>query len=141
MTKAQQWSKDDYFGIDIPFMRLIGLEPVSISDDQCVTYLPLTKEITNSRGEVHGGVLLGILDFTMSAAARGHDPLKFGSVTVEMGTHFLEKGETGLTVMARCLRRGRSLVYCEGEVRGENDVLVAKGNGTFKLIPASNAVS
>jgi acyl-coenzyme A thioesterase PaaI-like protein len=34
---------------------------------------------------------------------------------------------------ARCLRAGRSLAFCEGEIRDAAGELVAKAVGTFKL--------
>ena len=37
-------------------------------------------------------------------------------------------------IEARCLRRGASIAFCEGEVRGADGQLVAKASATFKVI-------
>ena len=123
-----------YFGIDVPFMRHIGLEPVSIGQDACATCLPLKPDNVNSRGIVHGGVLMSTLDFTLSAAARSHAPLAFSAVTIDLTTHFLNEARTALQIDARCLRRGKSISFCEGEVRDGDGQLIALARGVFKLL-------
>ncbi len=77
---------------------------------------------------------MSAFDFTLSAAARAHDPLQFGAVTIEMSTHFYESARTSVHVMARCPRRGKSIAFCEGEIRDETGKLVAVARATFKLI-------
>ncbi|WP_179404196.1 PaaI family thioesterase [Burkholderia guangdongensis] len=124
----------NYFGIDVPFMTHIGLVPTSLGDGICVTTLPLRPELANSRGDVHGGTMMSALDFTLSAAARSHDPLRFGVVTVEFTTHFIDRAHTDLTIIGRCIRRGKSLAFCDGEVRDAQDQLVVTARAVFKLI-------
>ena len=46
---------------------------------------------------------------------------------------FLQAGVGRLVAEGRVLRNGRSLIFCEGEVRDVNGELVAKALGTFKL--------
>ena len=45
----------DYFGLTVPFLDHIGLEPVHFGEGKAGTRLPLRHPITNSRGEVQGG--------------------------------------------------------------------------------------
>lgn len=123
-----------YFGIDIPFMEHLGLQPLSLSDDCCRTFLPRRAPLVNSRGDVHGGTLMSALDFTLSAAARAHDPQHYGVLTINMTTHFYEAGRSDLTVIGRCARRGRSIAFCEGEIVDEAGTVVAVANAVFKLI-------
>ena len=126
--------RGEYFGIDVPFMRYIGLEAVSIDTDACLTRLPLRPENTNSRGVVHGGVLMSVLDFTLSAAARSHAPLEFSAVTIDLTTHFLGEAKTELAVEGRCIRRGGTIVFCEGEVRDRDGQVLTIARGAFKLL-------
>ena len=126
--------KRDYFGIDVPFMRHIGLEAASMGTDQCLTRLAFDPKNVNSRGVLHGGVMLSTLDFTLSAAARGNAPLEYSVVTIDLTTHFLNEGRTELEVEGRCVRRGRSITFCEGEVRDRDGQVVAIARGVFKLI-------
>ncbi|MCL8385423.1 PaaI family thioesterase [Xanthobacter aminoxidans] len=124
----------DYFGIEVPFMRHIGLEPVSMGPDICSTRLPLNTETVNSRGVVHGGALMSVLDFTLSAAARSHAPLNYSVVTIDLATHFLNEAKSELWIEGRCIRRGRSIVFCEGDVRDRDGQLVTIARGVFKLL-------
>jgi uncharacterized protein (TIGR00369 family) len=123
----------DYFGVTVPFMEYIGLVPVSVGADRAVTSLALRKELTNSTGNMHGGMLMSALDFTMSAAARSsHAAL--GLATIDMTTSFFAPAATDLMVEARCLRRGKSIAFGEGEVRNSAGEIVAKASATFKLM-------
>lgn len=123
-----------YFGIDIPFMDHIGLQPVSLTDGCCRTRLPWNRSLVNSRGDVHGGTLMSAFDFTLSVAARSHDPLRYGVVTIDMTTHFYEAARSDLTVIGRCARRGRSIAFCEGEIIDQAGTVVAAASAVFKLI-------
>jgi uncharacterized protein (TIGR00369 family) len=124
-----------YFGIDVPFMRLIGLLPDHLEPGTARTRLPLKEELLNSRGDVHGGTLMSVLDFTMSAAARSHDPLSLGVITIDMSTHFLDVARTALLIEARIIRRGMRIVFCEGTVTDASGNTVCVARATFKLVP------
>jgi len=128
-----------YFGIDVPFMEHIGLHPVALEDGRCCTLLAWQPALVNSRGDIHGGTMMSALDFTLSAAARSHDPLRLGAVTVDMTTHFYEAARSDLTIEARCVRRGRSIAFCEGEVRDAALTVVAVARAVFKLVPRRGA--
>ncbi|MBO9357540.1 hotdog fold thioesterase [Bordetella petrii] len=123
----------DYFGLTIPLMSLMGVIPDSIGADHARTLLPWRADLTNSRGDIHGGTLMSVLDFTLSAAARGTDPT-LGMATIDMTTTFMSPGTGDLAIEARCLRRGASIAFCEGEIRATDGQLVAKASATFKVI-------
>ena len=123
----------DYFGLTIPFMDYIGLVPEQIGPAYARTSLPWRRDLTNSRGDVHGGTLMSVLDFTLSAAARSADAA-VGMATIDMNTTFLSPGTGDLVIEARCLRRGASIAFCEGDVRDKNGELVARATATFKII-------
>lgn len=126
-----------YFGIDVPFMRYLGLQPEHLEAGYARTRLPLKEELVNSRGDIHGGTLMSVLDFTMSAAARSHDPLAFGVITIDMSTHFLDTARTDLVFDARVMRRGSRIVFCEGSATDANGSVVCSARGAFKLAPRS----
>lgn len=128
-----------YFGIDVPFMEHIGLKPISLTDGCCRTLLPRHPALVNSRGDVHGGTLMSAFDFTLSVAARAHDPLRYGVITIDMTTHFYEAARSDLTVIGRCARRGKATAFCEGEIVDEAGTVVAVARAVFKLILAKDA--
>ncbi|MEB2317433.1 MAG: PaaI family thioesterase [Pseudomonadota bacterium] len=133
-TDRDEASVQRYFGIEVPFMEYIGLNPVCLEDGHCVTTLVWQPELTNSRGDIHGGTVMSAIDFTMSAAARSHDRDRLGAVTMDMTTHFYDPARSMLTIDARCVRRGRSLAFCEADVRDEAGVVVVAARGIFRLI-------
>lgn len=128
-----------FFGLDIPFMRYLGLVPEHIEEGYARARLPAHPSLVNSRGDVHGGTLMGVLDFILSAAARGHDPLNLGVVTVEMSTHFLEVARGDLVFKATVLKRGRSTVFTEGKAMNADGTTACVARATFRLIQLSKS--
>lgn len=77
---------------------------------------------------------MSALDFTLSAAARSHDPLALGSITIDMTSHFYAPARTLARHRRPVLRRGRSIVFCDGEAHDEHGTLVAVARAVFKLL-------
>jgi uncharacterized protein (TIGR00369 family) len=96
---------------------------------------------TNSRGDVHGGAIASLLDCTLAAAVRSHDPAGFGVVTIDLTLHFVSAGSGDLIATAHCDRRGRSISFARGEVHTEDGTLVAMATGTFKLVARAAAAA
>jgi len=126
-----------YFGFHIPYLEHLGVEPISCENDVAVTKMHIAQHLLNSHGHVHGGALMSVLDFTLSAAGRSHDPLGVGMATIDMSTSFISPATTDLTVTATCVRRGGSICFCEGEIRDSENRLVAKAMASFKIIKAT----
>ncbi|HEY0844519.1 MAG TPA: PaaI family thioesterase [Noviherbaspirillum sp.] len=124
-----------YFGIDVPFMRHIGLVAEHLEEGYARARLPLLPELVNSRGDVHGGTLMSALDFTLSAAARSHDPHGLGVITIDMTTHFLGTARTDLVFEARVMRRGSRIVFCDGSAIDAHGSVVCTARAAFKLVP------
>jgi uncharacterized protein (TIGR00369 family) len=123
-----------YFGLTVPFMQYIGLKAETLSEDFARTRLPVNPWLVNSRGDVHGGTLMSVLDFTLSAAARSHDPHNIGVATIEMSTHFLDSARGELVFEAKVLRSGRSTAFTEGAVINAEGKTVCVARATFRLI-------
>ncbi len=123
----------DYFGLSIPYMASIGLVPEQLTPELARTRMPHRPDLLNSRGDVHGGALMSALDFTLSAAARAHEP-DTGMATIDMTTHFLAPARGTVIFEARCLRIGASLAFCEGRALDEEGKLLATASATFKIV-------
>lgn len=126
-----------FFGYHIPYLEHLGVEPQTCEDDSAVVKLPIRPHLLNSRGHVHGGAIMSVLDFTLSAAGRAHDPTGVSMATIDMSTSFMTPGTTDLTITATCVHRGRSICFCEGEIRDADNQLVAKATASFKMIKAN----
>ncbi|WP_094846748.1 PaaI family thioesterase [Bordetella genomosp. 9] len=124
----------DYFGAHIPLMEYLGLLPDHIEPGLARTRLPWRVQLTNSRGDVHGGTLMSVLDFTLSAAARADMEPGVSMATIDMTTSFFTPADGDLVIEARCLKRGRSIAFCEGEIRNAGGEVVCKASGTFRIV-------
>lgn len=125
------------FGLPMPMATAFGLRAHGIGDDCANMRMPPDARYTNSRGDVHGGAIATLMDCTLAAAARAHDPSRFGVVTIDMSLHFLAPARGELLASARCERRGRSMSFVRGEARDAQGVLVAIATGCFKLVERS----
>ena len=120
------------FGNEIPFASFCGVEPLESSEERTRLRLVLRREHGNNFGIVHGGMTCTLLDIAMGSAARRASALPV--MTLDLQTSFIAPGRGVLVAEGRVVRAGRSIVFCEGEVRTEEGELVAKGSGLFKPV-------
>ena len=89
---------------------------------------------TNASGTWHGGAIATLLDVGLSCAARAHDPLRYGVVTVDLTIHFIAPAAGDVICTSVCEKRGKSLSFVRGELRSEAGELLGMASGTFKLV-------
>ena len=123
----------EYFGLTIPFLDHLGVEPEEVGHGYVRIVLELQPEHCNSFGIAHGGVIMSLLDAAMGLAARSAHQHGGGAMTLDMSSSFMSGGHGRLIAEGRVLRSGRSINYCEAEVRNVDGELVAKSLGSFKL--------
>ena len=130
---------DMFFGLPMAMARAMALRGERIGHDMAQVRMGFQADQANSRGEVHGGAIATLLDCTLAAAARAHDPAAHGVATIDLTLHYVAAGSDDLIATARCERRGRSISFARGEVRAEDGTLVAMATGSFKLIARAPA--
>jgi acyl-CoA thioesterase len=125
--------------IEVPFIDDLGVESIEASNGEGRVVLVLESRHLNSWQVAHGGVLMTLLDVAMAIAGRSLDPDARGGVTVEMKTSFLQPAAAGSRLVAtgRAFHRSTTMSFCDGEVRDQQDRLIAKAMGTFKTIKRS----
>lgn len=128
----------DYFGLTIPFLDEVGVEPEFAKDGHSRIRLNLRPELLNSFHVAHGGVVMTILDFAMAAAARSSHEHILGVITIDMTTSFLRPSKGLLIAEGRVLKVGSTVNYCEGSIFNEAGQLTAKSTGSFMLRRAKN---
>lgn len=89
---------------------------------------------TNSRGVAHGGLLMTMLDVAMGHAVKDAIEGASSFATIDLQVAFMRPGTGRLTAEGRVLRPGKSIVFCEGDVRDGEGALVAKATGVFKPV-------
>lgn len=119
-----------------PFVGHLGLRLVDMRPDEATLALPFAEALVTIGTIVHGGAIATLIDTAaMVAAWSGAElPATVRGTTVALAiTYLAAASHEDLEATARVLRRGRSLVYLDVEVRGASGTAVAKGLVTYKL--------
>jgi uncharacterized protein (TIGR00369 family) len=119
-----------------PFAVKLGIVAEVLEADGVRLRLPWDPTNTTLGDMVHGGAIATLADLTVMAAAwcGAQAPESLRGVTVSMALDYLAPARaTDLIGEGRVLRRGRSLVNCEADVRRADGELVAKAIATYKL--------
>ena len=118
-----------------PFVVKLGIVAEVLEADGVRLRLPWDPTNTTLGDMVHGGAIATLADLTVMAAAwcGAPAPESLRGVTVSMALDYLAPARsTDLIGEGRVLRRGRSLVNCEADVRRADGELVAKAIATYK---------
>ena len=125
------------FGVDIPFVKLLGFQLTLFEGGRSEVLLPADPEHLNSFAVTHGGVLMALLDVTMASAARSVCP-ELGVVTIEMKTSFMrpampsDKGP--LVVKGELMHRTATMAFTQASVYDARGHACAHATGTFKYL-------
>lgn len=100
--------------------------------------LRLAKAHTNSRGLIHGGLIAALSDNAMGyscAQAMGWDTGK-SLVTVNLAVDFIGSASIGqwLSIEPEVIRTGSTICFAQSLVKAD-DVVIARANGTFRVVP------
>jgi uncharacterized protein (TIGR00369 family) len=118
-----------------PFGSGLGLRLEHIEKDRARVVLPYDESVTTYADIVHGGAVSTLVDVAATAAAwSAAEPTGTPrGATIGLSVDFLRAARAGdLEADARVIRRGRSICFCEVDVR-LGDELVAKGLVSYKL--------
>jgi uncharacterized protein (TIGR00369 family) len=123
------------YGTPLPFVDLLGVERVESAEGRALLALNVKPAFRNSWKAAHGGVIMTLLDSAMSLAARLHlRGVPGGMLTIEMNAKFISPGMGDRLIAEGRVIGGRTILFCESEVRDEAGNLVAKGMGTLKPV-------
>lgn len=107
------------------FARVAGIILVSATADEVVCLLPVTADVTNRNGMLHGGAVMTLADNAAGTAAFAAIPPEKTNTTIESKTNFLRGVAVGDTLRAVCvpLHRGRkTMVFQITMTRGDGKV-------------------
>jgi uncharacterized protein (TIGR00369 family) len=117
-----------------PFIDLLGARVEVWRDGYAEIVLPVTPNLLNSGGILHGGVTAALLDSVCGLAGlfnREAGKQRVGS-TLSLTLSYLEKG-VGAHIVGRgyVQREGRSVFFANGEAWTDSGVLMATAQGVF----------
>lgn len=116
----------------VPFIAHLGASRVSAEAGQAVIELTLRPELCNNHGAGHGGVLMTLLDCAMAHAALSQVDYDREVVTIDMHIAFMRPAGGTLQAHGKAVGGGRSVCFCEAEVRDAQGHAVARAMGTFR---------
>ncbi|AKJ29299.1 phenylacetic acid degradation protein [Caldimonas brevitalea] len=120
-----------------PFSRLLGAELTVLEAGRCELQLPITPELLQQHGFVHGGVVSYLADNSLTYA--GGTMLQLRVVTSEFKLNYLRPavGER-LVARAAAVQAGKSQAVCRCDIytvhQGE-EKLCAIAQGTIVRLP------
>ena len=136
MTDAMQNTPID-LGPSYPFQRLLGFRKVLHDTDVARFELDLHADLTNIVGLPHGGVHAALLDTALGSAGcfNGAGQPVRKAVTLNLNISFVSAPAGAMLVAeGRRIGGGRTIYFCEGEVRDDTGRLVARASGTFRYL-------
>jgi uncharacterized protein (TIGR00369 family) len=123
------------FGARVPMAGTIGAIGEAFGQDFARVRMPYRADLTNSGGTFHGGALATLLDVALCCAARPSETAELMVVTIDLSVHFIASSDRDVIAQARCLKRGKSVAFSQGEVRSLDGELLATATATLKLVP------
>lgn len=118
---------------DNSFYNHIGFELVSEKEEEILLKLTLKRELLNTNKTVHGGVHASMLDAIQSMVLRATYQTSIAAMNLDV--HYFATAQTGiLFARATILQKGFKLATVEAEIIDENQVLIAKGTGLYRII-------
>lgn len=120
-----------------PASAYLGLEVIDCDVDAGTVELAFeaTDNLCNLWGGIHGGMVAAMMDDILAIAVGLK--LEWGQIspTLEMKVSMLSVAKPGRLIgRGRVLRRGKSVVFVEGELLDADGTLLAKGSSTCTLV-------
>jgi uncharacterized protein (TIGR00369 family) len=135
-SKESIWQRAVGFGVDIPFVTLLGFELTRFEGGESEIHFAPKPEHLNSFSVTHGGALMTLLDVSMATAARSQVP-EMGVVTIEMKTSFMQPaipGSSPLVAKGTLMHRTATMAFTQATVFDGAGRACAHATGTFKFV-------
>ena len=118
------------------FPKLVGLQIEDVRRDYARMRLPYRPDLDQPAGVVHGGAIATLIDTVVVPAIAGvYDEMPI-MLTIDMQLRYLGAvREADIVAEGWITKRGRSVVFCQAEVRSDPDgEVVAEGWLTYRVI-------
>jgi uncharacterized protein (TIGR00369 family) len=117
------------------FPQFLGIEVEELREDYARMRLAYRPEFRQPAGVMHGGVIASMIDtVVVPAIGSGYDEPR-QLFTIDIALRFLAPlVEEDAIAEGWVVQRGRSIVFCDAEVRGANsDAVAATGTLVYKV--------
>jgi uncharacterized protein (TIGR00369 family) len=112
------------------------------TDRAVIIGLRLAKPHTNGRGLVHGGLIAALSDNAMGYSCALVMGWTKSLVTISLAVDFVGSGNVGqwLAVETDVIKTGKTICFAQSLIKAD-DVVIARANGTFRVVPKQEPVS
>ena len=106
------------------------------TDKAVIIGLRLAKPHTNGRGLVHGGLITALADNAMGYSCAQAMGWQSSLVTISLSVDFVASGQIGqwLAVETEVIKAGSTICFAQSLIKAD-DVVIARANGTFRVVP------
>ena len=98
--------------------------------------LRLAKPHTNSRGLIHGGLIASLADNAMGYSCAQAMGWNASLLTISLSVDYAGSAEIGQWLAVECevIRTGSTICFAQSLIKAD-DVVIARANGTFRVVP------
>jgi uncharacterized protein (TIGR00369 family) len=98
--------------------------------------LRLAKPHTNSRGLIHGGLIASLADNAMGYSCAQAMGWNASLLTISLSVDYTGSAEIGQWLAVECevIRTGSTICFAQSLIKAD-DVVIARANGTFRVVP------
>jgi len=119
----------------VPLYIHLGFILDALDDGRSQVRLVFQPHLGNSRGDVHGGTIAAIIDAAMSQAVRSLVDTEMGVATMNMNLSYLAPAKGEIVCRGTVIKRGRSIMFTEAEVIGENGETACRATASYRILP------
>ncbi len=118
-----------------PMSQLLGIKVIEITKEHVIVKFPFKELISIPGDMVHGGISMYVLDTVCWSVARLVSDSQV--LTLELKIAFLSqlKGNE-FKVIGKILKKGKRVIFVEGEIYNDKGELCVKALGTFMKVNA-----
>ena len=129
--QAREWLRTLF----APWVQELGLELVRAGDGEACLRLPFAPRLCRTGGTICGQALMAAADTAMVLAIGAQLGEFRPMTTVTMNTAFMRAVATGdVSIVARVLKPGRTLVFGEIEMIGADGRMAAHATTTYAMV-------
>ena len=112
------------------------------TDNAVIIALRLARPHTNGRGLIHGGLIAALADNAMGYSCAHKMGGVASLVTIGLSVEFGGTAEVGqwLAVESEVIKTGRTICFAQSLIKAD-DVVIARANATFRVVPKKAPLS
>ena len=112
------------------------------TDKAVIIGLRLAKPHTNGRGLIHGGLIAALADAAMGHSCAHQMGGVSSLVTISLAVDFVGTAQIGqwLAIETDVIKTGSTICFAQSLVKAD-DVVIARANGTFRVVPKKEPVA